>query len=67
MVAPPPAPASEQPMQAMGENAFLGVHYKYVREVPTTLVVTVTSQGHGHPVSLAGRPPGWAVIGEQQR
>lgn len=49
MVAPPPA--ADQPRSSLGEDPYLGMHYKYIREVPTTLTVTVTAEGHGHPVS----------------
>lgn len=57
MVAPPPAPEQNNlpPEGGLVQNALLGMKYKYVREQPTTLVVTITPQGKGHPVSLLRR------------
>lgn len=58
MTAPPPASNPNNRPQEGGlvQDALLGMKYKYVREQPTTLVVTITPQGKGHPVSRASRP-----------
>ncbi|EJT47061.1 hypothetical protein A1Q1_04304 [Trichosporon asahii var. asahii CBS 2479] len=53
MVAPPPAANQNNlpPEGGLVQDALLGMKYKYIREQPTTLVVTITPQGKGHPNS----------------
>lgn len=57
MVAPPPAANQNNlpPEGGLVQDALLGMKYKYIREQPTTLVVPITPQGKGHPVSISSQ------------